>query len=306
VNRYQTLLQIAESFEDDHAVSLSPDLPELFEGPDVLAGRSGRLIAVFVPKANEARSPERLRTRLILSRLALPDHAQCLLALDESFHEASPILDLERDFHAVVHVDDRAGLRRFRSKPVEHRKIPPATRRMVERRMAFLFALGLPQPARALAAPSDLLEEPVQLSSSEPTLSQFDWTLEPKQAWSGPILHESELPHVRAAHVQVRDGVLIAGANGHHLPVRERVRPYLTVALRTAFLVDNGVPYLNRPTAGLLILHDTGQSYADPLKPLRASAFAGWALLSNPSREEFAQRVRAASKWLAGSVSDGT
>ena len=38
MSRRDVLLEIARSFEDDFTVSIEPDLPELFEGPDVLAG----------------------------------------------------------------------------------------------------------------------------------------------------------------------------------------------------------------------------------------------------------------------------
>jgi hypothetical protein len=76
MSRRDVLLKIAESFEGDFTVSVEPDLPELFEGPDVLAGKPGRLIAVFVPKTHELRRPEQLRTRLVLSRRSVTGGAR--------------------------------------------------------------------------------------------------------------------------------------------------------------------------------------------------------------------------------------
>jgi hypothetical protein len=152
VSRRDILLEISASFEDDFTVSLEPDLPELFEGPDVLAGKSGRLIAVFVPKSHEFRSPEQLRTRLVLSRLALPDHAQCLLAIEDAF-DAPRLESLSRDFHAIVNVEDRSGLRRLRTKSLEHRKIPNTTRLMTEWRTAFLMTVSLAHQPKLAAPP---------------------------------------------------------------------------------------------------------------------------------------------------------
>src|SRR5205823_13374542 len=76
-----------------------------------------------------------------------------------------------------------------------------------------------------------------------------------------------------------------------------------TLAMTTAFRVDNGVPYPHHSTVGVLVVQDAPRPGSDPSKPVRASAFAGWALLTNPSRDEFLQRVKAASEWLQGSAS---
>jgi hypothetical protein len=110
----------------------------------------------------------------------------------------------------------------------------------------------------------------------------------------------------RSVNVTIRDGVLIAGQAGEGRGIRERIRPYLTLAVQTAFHVDNGVPYLGHPTAGVFVVQGARWPRVDPLKPLRASAFAGWALLGDPSREEISQTVRETSEWLRGTGSDRT
>jgi hypothetical protein len=306
VSRRDTLLEISASFEDDFTVSLEPDLPELFEGPDVLAGKSGRLIAVFVPKSHELRNPERLLTRLVLSRLALPDHAQCLLAIEEA-QDSSRVERIARDFHAVVSVDDRAGLRRLRTKSQEHRHVPASTRQMVERRTAFLMTLSLAHQPQLAAAPDEVGED-WESVDIRPTTSSSNGTSGaahvPLPLWPMPLLTQSALLQAGSASVSVYDGVLVAGGVAARRGIHERILPYLTVAAQAAFRVDNGVPYLGHPTAGVFIVQDARWPRSDPLKPLRASAFAGWALLSNPSKEEFSESVREASEWLVGTVSE--
>lgn len=302
MSRRDVLLEIAQSFEDDFTVSVEPDLPELFEGPDVLAGKPGQLIAVFVPKSHELRHPEQLRTRLVLSRLALPDHAQCVLVLEDS-GDVSRLEQLGRDFDAVVVSTDRADLPRLRSES-QHHQIPASTRRMVERRTAFLVALSLAHQPR-LAAPGNVAEDwdgvDVMLASSttngagDPAQLQLPF-------WPMPLLTQSARPQAPSASVDVYDGVLVAGSSGAGRSISERIRPYLTVAAQTAFRIDHGVPYLGHPTAGVFIVQDARWPRVDPLKPVRASAFAGWALLSDPSRDEMSESVREASRWLVGTV----
>jgi hypothetical protein len=306
VSRRNTSLEIAESFEDDFTVSLEPDLPELFEGPDVLAGQSGRLIAVFVPKSHERRRPEQLRTRLVLSRLALPDHAQCLLAVEDAY-DISQLESLSHDFHAIVNVEDRSALRRLRTKSLEHRKIPEATRRMVEWRSTFLMTVSLAHQPKLFARDEDLFDGP-DVYDNEPVLpgqpgnGHAASSLVPM--WAGHLLTQSELPLVRSVNVRVRDGALVGGEAVTGRSVRERIRPYLALAAETAFRIDNGVPYLGRPTAGVFVVQGARSFREDPLKPLRASAFAGWALLEDPSESEFSQSVRQTAEWLRGTVGE--
>jgi len=302
MTRRDILLQVAESFTDGFTVSVSPDLPELFEGPDVLAGRSGQLIAIFVPKGQELQSPDRLRNRLILSRLALPDHAQCLLVLNEKSVYLPHLMDLERDFHAVVRSDDLSELRRTRSKSMDHRRIPLETRLMVEDRMAVLLKQSRPEESELLNLSNGLSEDDVSPLAVDSSLSKSLPTDGLRAFWTTPLLAEADLPSRRTAEVRVENGVLIASADGRHKALRERVRPFLALAMDTAFRVDNGVPYLYRPTAGVLVLRDLPRDRSDPLKPLRASAFAGWAVLVNPSRDEFSHSARAARDWLMESV----
>lgn len=305
VNRRDALSEVAASFEDDYKVSVGPDFPELFDGPDILAGKPGRLTAVFIPKQHELRSPERLRTRLILTRLALPEHAQCLLALNDAFGQEELLENLERDFHAVVRIEDRAGLRRVRSKSQELRKIPEATRHMVESRMTFLLGLSAESQTPWSGAPEELLVQGDEAVSADTDAAEQERQIAPRSLWTGSLMTESELPSHTAINVRVVGGVLVAGGNGHRRPVREHILPYLTLARETAFAVDNGVPYLRHPTAGVIVFQGVSHPRIDPLKPIRASAFAGWALLAAPSRPEFDRSVKATAAWLAGSTRGG-
>ena len=70
--------QLGERF----VVSVNPDHPYLFEGPDILAGGDGRLLAIFRPKSTELSNPNRLLSRLVLTKLALPNHTRYILVMD--------------------------------------------------------------------------------------------------------------------------------------------------------------------------------------------------------------------------------
>ncbi|MBW9051074.1 hypothetical protein [Rhizobium mesosinicum] len=63
-------------------VSPNPDHPLLLSGPDILVGSEGVLFAIFVAKKSETNRPKELTARLTATRLALPDHARCLVGGD--------------------------------------------------------------------------------------------------------------------------------------------------------------------------------------------------------------------------------
>jgi len=62
---------VGEEIPTSYVIATAPDHPLLIEGPDILIGGEGNLVAVFTPKASERADDDRLLARFILCRLAL-------------------------------------------------------------------------------------------------------------------------------------------------------------------------------------------------------------------------------------------
>jgi hypothetical protein len=86
----------------------NPDHPFLLEGPDILAANEGRLLCVFAPSKMEKVLPEKLISRLVLSRIALPAHAAFALSSDDGL--ASSIVS---HFDAIVDIKKIKELKSF-------------------------------------------------------------------------------------------------------------------------------------------------------------------------------------------------
>src|ERR1700737_820463 len=120
-------------------VATLPDYPNLFDGPDILAGHDGQLLAVFVPKKREITHPERLRARLLLTRLALPDHAWCVLVSEDPSNGIARLFG--HDFHSYAG-RGRASLDRafhVNQFEIDRRKGPAAIRFFVQAGADYLF-----------------------------------------------------------------------------------------------------------------------------------------------------------------------
>jgi hypothetical protein len=129
-------------------VAVNPDHPELFEGPDILAGLEGRLLAVFSLKRKEARDVRRLATRVLLTRLALPSHARCVLLLDEEdsteINHPPHIGDVSSLFHVARPFGPRRLTHVLRDVNADdgQKEIPTSVRQHVYERYAFLLDLS--------------------------------------------------------------------------------------------------------------------------------------------------------------------
>lgn len=102
---------LARQLEDGLTVSISPDHPYLLQGPDVLAGGNGKMLAIFVMKTVEQRAPVHLMVRAVLSRLALPAHTIFVLVTSEGSY---PVVSPERSQQAL------RGLFPFAVNPRDH------------------------------------------------------------------------------------------------------------------------------------------------------------------------------------------
>jgi hypothetical protein len=90
--------ELRDELPSSYVIVAAPDHPLLIEGPDVLVGGEGNLVAVFTPKASERHSRERLSVRFVLSRLALPPQTRYVLLsegpLEDAISHQSPTISL--------------------------------------------------------------------------------------------------------------------------------------------------------------------------------------------------------------------
>src|SRR2546422_965963 len=118
MNRKERLNWLASLFPRDYVVAQNPDHPSLVDGPDIVAGSRGHLVAIFAPKVREFQNARHLRDRLILSRLAMPEHTRYVLAVSAQDVRTDRLLRAAyHDFHAIV---DDGYIRRTRSTILEH------------------------------------------------------------------------------------------------------------------------------------------------------------------------------------------
>jgi hypothetical protein len=83
-----------------------PEHPLLLRGPDALIGGPGNLCALFAPNGWEIDNPAHLATRLISSKLALPDNCRTVLLIEENLEGRFSRLD--NDFGLVSSFEDKS------------------------------------------------------------------------------------------------------------------------------------------------------------------------------------------------------
>jgi len=94
----------------DYVISINPDHPYLFVGPDLLVGGHGQLGAIFIPNVAEYSHPNKLLVRLAVSRLALPAHTRCILTVDMDRLPLGYVEEIRRNFNAVLNATEYDGL----------------------------------------------------------------------------------------------------------------------------------------------------------------------------------------------------
>lgn len=298
MRRQDKLRIIAAALDGDDVVAVQPDLPELFEGPDVLAGRAGRLVAVFTPKVHELSRPDRLVTRLVLSRLALPDHVRCALVLERAQEFMLQVAELAYGFQVVDWVDDSdlSGLRRSRR---ESQPIPEQTRRFVEARASFLFAASRQTPEQSSPRRRRHVDREYRVALTSLAREGNFERVDP----SIMGMMRRDAAERLAERTWSYQGVLVTSEVIEHQSIRKQLLPFVTLARNVSFHVDKGVPHLKQPALGVFLTGSVG-SGPDPLKTQRASAFAGWQVLVQPSPDDFQESLRRNAAWLHADGND--
>lgn len=71
--------RLKRNLSGDFLIIKDPDHPYLISPPEILLAVPERLLAIFFIKGHETSSPYRLISRLVASRLALPQSTSCIL-----------------------------------------------------------------------------------------------------------------------------------------------------------------------------------------------------------------------------------
>ncbi|TSD84154.1 hypothetical protein FFK22_034105 [Mycobacterium sp. KBS0706] len=271
MNIYEQRSEITRLFhrelETSYIVVSGPDHPLLIEGPDVLVGGEGGMLAIFMPKAKERARPDQLEVRFILSRLALPPDVRHVMILNEAPYSRAIEL-LGRNFAIVLRWDSRRDLAKIaRDKQFvgKQRLLPPEVTGFARHR----FADAL-QVTRVLQWINRSYErERVHDDSRQ------------RRPGKTPFKH-------------VGPGLLFTSF-GWGAPNGTAIRSLTDRTTLAGFALDNGVPYPTREDDyGLAVVNQLPEHRGDPDKLIRAAAFAGWSFIP----EEQQHRVDAVANRL--------
>lgn len=275
IARRRTIEAVHQAMAHQFFVAQDPDMPNLLNGPDILATQPGWTIAAFVPTKRETASPVQLQARLVLSRLSLPPDAVTLLVVSDGENFTSEFISKFTIAAAMSEFSERMA-RGLPRRP--HAPIPSYVRVWNQYRASFLHALARdPSRARRLIRSS--------------RLPAINFAIDQPLAMSR--LYDLGLP--RTAEVQLHDSVVVAYAGLTARTVRGALEPLLPPTLAATFNSDGEHVELTSRLAAALVM--TVPDLQLPVHAVRGAAFAGWAVFSGqlPS-----VTVDALSAWLRG------
>ena len=273
-----SLARLLISRDNSLIVAVEPDHPLLFSGPDVLVGGNGRVVTFFLPKVRELRNPDLLLARLAVARLALPATMRAALLIG-SFEGADRLVNLaRRDFDEVVDLADHPSVAQFVLDRKDRRKEDISNLQEIKRgavdRFEALYTFSYEQ---FLGEGKGTTKE--RLMESLPGIR----SLVEVPSWTG---HAGKSRKLYQA-----EGATVAFLQLGRRAILEKMRPLCVTALMLDYSLDNGIPYPRARTLNVMFSDRTPVSQFDPLKPIRAAAFAGWAVSVPESGEEAQSQI---------------
>ena len=254
-----------------YTVSISPDLPHLIDGPDLLLAREGKLCAVFIPRVAESKNPDILLFRLALSRLGLPDHVTSALVVNNENVAKKYLNQIAWHFDRAFSNDDFEELGSFVSDFQQSRPLPANVRKLTLARSLKLFDMSMKQHLVKTdgVAPQKLIEELRHKGDFKParvtSWSKIDKS-QRRKIFQVPFLLSSDHQLVAAASFKNKRSPI------------PKLRTLSRLSMLVEYDLDYGVPQIINPTTNVLLVDEIPTGRFDPLKPLRAIAFAGWSV----------------------------
>jgi hypothetical protein len=266
---------------DKFLIVQNPDHPLLIRGPDILLATSQTLTAIFMPLATERRSYGILKSRLTLSRLALPAHTRCILVFEPKDHDIAK--HFVNDFADAIEWSSRANIISIVSDSGfvgRHRDVPPEIIGDVQTRFAnamTVMRLGARLTAKPFSAAFD--ERFIDTKSSI--------RLAIRRAPRRTIID-------RETFSKDHEGVAFAELSDFDVDT-PAVRDLVYDQIEHAYSLDNGVPYATGEPSGIAVVRDWPTRTRDSEKLILAAAFGGWAFVLEEMRDQlprFASRLK--------------
>ncbi len=274
----QEIKDLSALLAEDFVVAVQPDHPFLSVGPDLLISKDGNLGALFVLKSDEAESPDRLLIRLALSRLALPNHMRCVLVLDPFDLQSRDML--QSHFHWVFSAGHYEDLAAFLMHPDASTRVRPVPADIKERTFQRFDALYTESQERV----------PIEEHAQEPTSTIREEDLFGFERVRVPSWTGQQSAYHRQAEILERGSTFLAqvkvGSRGN---VLDKIRTFCRASVLLDYSLDVGIPYprdYSFRTAKIMLVDKLPTPRGDPFKPIRAAAFAGWAVVRFRSGED--------------------
>ena len=267
MNAKQEIQGLGAILAHDFVVVVKPDHPLLLVSPDILASKNGNLAAIFVLKADETQSPDKLLVRLALARLALPRHTRCILISDP----LEPLLDdgLGSHFHKVFYTGNTKDLAAFIMDPLPNSRVKPIPIDIRRRTFQRFDALYAESEEHASIETENQESAPIPFEDELHNFPSIDI-----RSWTG-----QQSPFYHYPTIRNSDSILLAQFELGRGKALNKVRAYCNASCLLDYSFDGGIPYPREDSfwaAKILVVTNTPISRADPLKYIRAAAFAGW------------------------------
>lgn len=278
-----------ESFLQEHFSETDfvykPEHPLLLRGPDALVSGPGNLCAFFVPNGWEIDNPAHLATRLISSRLALPEHCRTVLLVDGAEGAFFP---LERDFGLFTSLDDSA-LTKFIGDSSDF----GAARRMERKIQAGV--LKTYDTALTLTEQSYRITR-TKRSSSPPELSRRVHSNNKSSTLESGVLKYSPRNRIE---IEGRPMSFLSGKNRNN--VIQQLMFAASGAILERYTLDTGIPYPKEKPVHLAISSVAAEAIDMRGKYAHGAAFSGTSLIPTDDLETI-QSVIESNKYASESV----
>lgn len=261
------LKYIKESLNGDFHVVSRVDHPFLITPPDLLVATPGKLLAMFIPHYAELRSPGRLLSRLAFSRLAFPPNTYCVLGITERVQSANIVERLSYDFDELIDIDRPQNISSF----IE--KSPKKNEKMI----------GLNKLQQMHFARMDVILKATNLYlKSKEHIPYQEFTGELKEMSVkrdsypslAPTRYDGKSRKYRSAFHRIEDILISTTSFEKSVQKTAQIKKLCNSASRVIFRFDKGIPYPHNEIPILAVVDQIPSLHLDPLKLIRASAFA--------------------------------
>jgi len=267
---------IERRFKADHncVIVRSPDHPFLILRPNILIGRSGQLLAVFIPYKNEETSPERLLVRLALSKLALPSNLMTVLISKSWGREVDN--QFERNFDAVIHENDKniSGslmkmmlMDKKNNDDIEYILKKNQKKTFLRMDLFIKYSVRNTREHKKTTIIPNIFEE---IKSESQKVYIPSWINSKKIKLSSNLLNYHGAI-ITSADFERRNNLYNTLAN------------LIFLSTKMLYQLDNGIPYQHQNiiNPNIVFVDKIPLGHFDPLKPVRAAAFGGWIYMNN-------------------------